>query len=71
MPTNSDVVADFNSDLTNWYFGTAGKTPAGKFALVTVMMHELGPGLGFIPSFAPCGWAGRAAPSPDLAITDG
>lgn len=44
---SADIRADFNSDFNNWYFGTDGNTPAGKYDFVTVVLHELGHGLGF------------------------
>ena len=44
---NSDIVANFSS-AANWYYGTDGKTPAGKYDLVSVVLHELCHGLGFI-----------------------
>lgn len=46
----ADIYASFNSDI-EWYFGTDGKTPSGKYDLVTVVLHELCHGLGFIGSF--------------------
>ena len=49
-PAEHDINANFNSTLANWYFGTDGNTPAGQFDLVTVVLHELGHGLGFFGS---------------------
>ena len=49
-PPGSDINANFNSTLANWYFGTDGNPPAGEFDLVTVVLHELGHGLGFFGS---------------------
>jgi len=46
----SDLEAYFNSDLTNWYFGTDGNPPAGQYDFVTVALHEIGHGLGFFGS---------------------
>ena len=45
-----EINANFSSDQPNWYFGTDGNTPAGQFDLVTVVLHELGHGLGFFGS---------------------
>lgn len=41
-----DIKARFNSDYT-WYLGTDGLTPAGQHDFVTVVLHEIGHGLGF------------------------
>jgi len=46
-PADYDIVANFASNLPNWYLGTDGNTPADKYDLLTVVMHELGHGLGF------------------------
>ena len=45
-----DIQANFNSSFPNWYLGTDGNGPSGKWDLRTVVMHELGHGLGFISS---------------------
>ncbi|MCB0761427.1 MAG: zinc-dependent metalloprotease [Flavobacteriales bacterium] len=44
-PGEADIVADFDSG-TNWYFGTDGNPGAGQFDFVSVVLHELGHGLG-------------------------
>lgn len=49
---DGDIFASFNSDFPNWYLGTDGNTPAGFFDLTTVVLHELGHGLGFTGSFS-------------------
>jgi hypothetical protein len=46
-PTEPDLIAKFNSKA-EWYYGTDGQTPAGKYDLVTVVLHEIGHGIGFI-----------------------
>jgi PKD repeat protein len=46
-----EIEAHFSSAFTNWYFGTDGSTPGDKYDLATVVLHELGHGLGFF-SFA-------------------
>ena len=46
-----DITATFNSE-TEWYFGTDGNTPRGAYDFATVVLHELGHGLGFFGSFA-------------------
>jgi len=47
----SDIEASFNKDFTNWYFGTDGKTPSDKYDFVSVVLHELTHGLGFVGNF--------------------
>ena len=49
--TEADIVATFNSRREDWYFGTDGNCPADKFDLVSVVLHELGHGLGFSGTF--------------------
>jgi hypothetical protein len=46
---SGDIVLTLNSS-SNWYLGTDGNVPAGKFDLVTVVLHELCHGLGFFDS---------------------
>lgn len=57
-PGQFDIVSVFNSDFSNWYFGTDGATPAGSYDFMTVVMHELGHGLGFYGSAAVVGTSG-------------
>lgn len=46
---SSDLVARFNSnDAVGWYYGTDGNTPSGRNDFVTLVLHEIGHGLGFI-----------------------
>lgn len=45
---NPDIYAYFNSDLDYWYKDTDGETPSGKMDLVSVVLHEIGHGLGFV-----------------------
>lgn len=44
--TSPDIVANFGSTF-NWYLGTDGNVPTGQYDLVSVVLHELGHGLGF------------------------
>ncbi len=45
-----DIIATFNSDFPAWYFGTNGNTPFNQSDFMTVVLHELCHGLGFIGS---------------------
>lgn len=44
---NWEINAIFNADLGAWYFGTDGSPGMAQFDFVTVVMHEVGHGLGF------------------------
>jgi hypothetical protein len=46
-----DITASFNSSRSDWYFGTDAATPIGTFDFVSVVMHEIGHGLGMIGTF--------------------
>lgn len=46
-----DIESTFNSSFPNWYFGLDGNVPPNKYDFVSVVMHELGHGLGFTGSF--------------------
>ena len=46
--TNPDIVATFNSDFTAWYIGTDGMPTINQIDLYSVVLHEMGHGLGFI-----------------------
>ncbi len=52
-PGGAEISADFNSAENgfSWYYGTDGLTPSNKVDLETVVMHELGHGLGFLGTF--------------------
>ncbi|TGD81518.1 T9SS type A sorting domain-containing protein [Hymenobacter wooponensis] len=45
-PSNPDISARFNNAI-NWYYGTDGKPGVNQYDLVSVVLHELGHGLGF------------------------
>ncbi len=46
-PGEDDINVYLNSG-TNWYLGLDGNTPAGQYDLVSIALHELGHGLGFV-----------------------
>ncbi|MCK7534680.1 MAG: hypothetical protein MZV63_28610 [Marinilabiliales bacterium] len=49
--------ATFNKEV-KWYFGTDGNTPELLYDFVTVVLHEIGHGLGFTGFFLlPEEWA--------------
>ena len=45
-----DIVATFSSARDDFYFGLDGEPPPGQFDFVTIVLHELGHGLGFLGS---------------------
>lgn len=45
-----DIVATFNSTQSAFYYGLDGRPPSNQFDFVTIVLHELGHGLGFIGS---------------------
>ena len=45
-----DIVSSFSSTNDDFYFGLDGNTPSNQIDFVTVVLHELGHGLGFIGS---------------------
>lgn len=47
QPNAVEITANFSSAFSNWYFGTDGNTPGSQYDFVTVVLHELGHGLGF------------------------
>ena len=54
-----DMIAQFNSDFDNWYFGTDGDTPEGKYDFVSIVLHEIAHGLGFTGFFYEGGGLGH------------
>lgn len=46
--TESDVIATFNSDFPDWFIGTNGVPTSSQIDLYSVVLHEMGHGLGFI-----------------------
>lgn len=49
-PDRPDMNAEFNKDI-NWYFGTDLQTPDSLYDFVSVVLHEIGHGLGFFGFF--------------------
>lgn len=63
-----DIVASFSSRAA-WYLGTDGNTPSGKMDLVTIVLHEIGHGLGFTHTYDVDGTQGAVGlPSGDVSI---
>jgi hypothetical protein len=46
-PGEDDINVYLNAS-TAWYYGLDGSTPPGQYDLVTIALHELGHGLGFV-----------------------
>ena len=46
--TDSDIIATFNSDFPDWFIGTNGVPTNNQIDLYSVVLHEMGHGLGFI-----------------------
>lgn len=56
-----DINAKFSSVFSNWYLGLDGQTPAGQYDFVTVVLHEIGHGLGFVGLMDSDRWGGGTA----------
>lgn len=55
-----DIRMNISCDFNNWYFGTDANTPSNRIDFVTVVLHEIGHGIGFIGSM-------RADPEVEIA----
>jgi hypothetical protein len=55
--SSADITSEFNKEI-KWYFGTDGKTPDLLYDFVTVVLHEIGHGLGFTGFFDVTGKTG-------------
>ncbi len=53
-----EISAHFNSSFSNWDFGTSGAPVKGKYNFATVVLHEVGHGLGFYGSMQSSGGVG-------------
>jgi len=51
LKRGAEIQAEFNSQFPFWYTGTDGNVPTSRWDLETVVLHELGHGLGFLSSF--------------------
>jgi hypothetical protein len=47
----ADINANFSSAFTDWYFGTDANPGASEVDFVSVVLHELGHGLGFVSGY--------------------
>jgi hypothetical protein len=55
-----DISASFSSSA-NWHYGLADAPPAGRFDLLTVVLHEIGHGLGITHGFSVADGSGSLA----------
>jgi len=62
----NEITARFNNTFTNWDFGTTGAPVTGKYSFVTVVMHEIGHGLGLYGSMRATGSIGSYRSVPDI-----
>jgi len=61
-----EINANFNSTFTNWDFGTSGVPVGGKYNFMTVVLHEIGHGLGLYGSMSATGGVGSFRSTPDI-----
>lgn len=54
----ADIHIQLNSAFEHWYFGTDDAPPEDTFDMVTVILHEIGHGLGFVGSMYFAGGVG-------------
>lgn len=57
-PADWEIEADLNSAFTSWDYGTTGTGVSGRYNFMTVVLHELGHGLGFYGSMSATGGEG-------------
>jgi Secretion system C-terminal sorting domain len=46
-----DMTVTLNANI-NWYYGTDAKAQSGKYDMITVLLHEIAHGLGFLSSMS-------------------
>ena len=72
---NNEINAYFSSSFPNWDFGTSGTPVSGKYNFLTVVLHELGHGLGFLGWMTASGGVGSYNATPLIydryAVTGG
>ena len=51
-PNDPDLTGSFNASFPSWHLDPATPPPADRFDLATVVLHEIGHGLGFIGALA-------------------
>lgn len=72
-PTNPDINVNFNSSATFFYFGLDGNPAPNQFDFVSIVLHELGHGLGYIGSGSATGTATATGQDPwiyDIGMED-
>lgn len=50
VSATSDINMNISCDRDDWYFGIDANPPSGEYDLVTVLLHEIGHGIGFLGS---------------------
>ncbi len=59
----AEINASFNSSFADWEYGTSGVGVSGKYNFMTVVLHEIGHGLGFFGRFTSSGGIGNLSSS--------
>lgn len=57
LDASPDIVARFSSNFSNWHYGTT-PAPTGKYDFTSVVLHELGHGVGFLGAGSVSGGTG-------------
>ncbi|MEL6444701.1 MAG: T9SS type A sorting domain-containing protein [Bacteroidota bacterium] len=61
---SEEIYAVFNGNRTDWYYGTDASPAFAQYDFVTVVMHEIGHGLGFAGSAGINNGTGRCSSAP-------